>query len=137
MPDSDIPAAVRDLARQLAEPRPMRRGSVSTRYVKCHKPGCSCAARPEARHGPYVSVVRVVAGKTQSRWVSAEHVDTLRRQVEAGQQFRRQVGAYWEACEQWANAQLEAPEAASPGAAQKRGSKKPSTRKSSPRSKRS
>ena len=137
MPDSDVPATVRDLARQLAEPRPMRRGSVSTRYVKCNKPGCSCAARTEARHGPYVSVVRVVAGKTQSRWVSAEQVVTLRRQVEAGQQFRRQVGAYWEACEQWANAQLEAPEAASQGAAQKRGSKKPSTRKSSPRSKRS
>jgi hypothetical protein len=82
-----------------------------------------------------VSVVRVVAGKTQSRWVSPEQVVTLRRQVEAGQQFRRQVGAYWEVCEQWANAQLEAPEAASQGAAQKGGSKKPSTRKSSPRSK--
>ncbi len=137
MPHPNVPAPVRDLARQLAEPRPMRRGSVSTRYVKCNKPGCSCAAHADARHGPYVSVVRVVAGKTQSRWVLPDQVATLRRQVEAGQQFRRQVEAYWEACEQWANAQLEAPEAASQGAAQKRGSKEPSTRKSSPRSKRS
>jgi len=137
MPNLDIPNPVRDLARQLAEPRPMRRGSVSARYVKCNKPGCSCAVRTDARHGPYVSVVRVVAGKTQSRWVSPDQVATLRRQVEAGQQFRRQVQAYWEACEQWANAQLEAPAAASQGAAQKRGSKEPSTRKSSPRSKRS
>ena len=137
MPNLDVPAPVRDLARQLAEPRPMRRGSVSARYVKCNKPGCSCAARTDARHGPYVSVVRVVAGKTQSRWVSPDQVATLRRQVEAGQQFRRQVQAYWEACEQWANAQLGAPAAASQGAAQKRGSKEPSTRKSSPRSKRS
>jgi len=116
----------------------MRRGSVSTRYVKCNKPGCSCAARTEARHGPYVSVVRVVAGKTQSRWVSAEQVATLRRQVEAGQQFRKHVEAYWGACERWADAQLDAPEAAAEAeAAKKGGSKKPSTRKSSPRSKRS
>jgi hypothetical protein len=94
-------------------------------------------ARTDARHGPYVSVVRVVAGQTQSRWVSPDQVATLRRQVEAGQQFRRQVQAYWEACEQWANAQLEAPAAASQGTTPKRDSKKPSTRKSSPRSKRS
>lgn len=62
MPDSDVPPRVQDLARQLAQPRPMRRGSVSTRYVKCNKPGCLCAVHTEARHGPYVSVVRVVAG---------------------------------------------------------------------------
>ena len=67
----------------------------------------------------------------------ATEATLARAQVEAGQQFRRQVQAYWEACEQWANAQLEAPEAAAQGAAQKRGSKEPSTRKSSPRSKRS
>lgn len=137
MPDSDIPAAVRDLARQLTEPRPMRRGSVSTRYVKCNKPGCACAARTEARHGPYVSVVRVVAGTTQSRWVPAEQVVMLRRQVEAGQQFRKQVEAYWQACEQWADAQLDVPEAAAQEAAKKGGSKRRLQPRSSPRSKRS
>jgi hypothetical protein len=112
----------------------MRRGSVSTRYVKCNKAGCPCAERAEARHGPYVSVVRVVAGKTQSRWVLPEQVATLRRQVEAGQQFRRQVEAYWQACEQWADSELEA---ASQGAAKKGASKKPSRPKSRPKSRRS
>lgn len=134
MPDSDAPARVQELAYQLAQPKPMRRGSVSSRYVKCGKPGCPCAERAEARHGPYVSVVRVVAGKTQSRWLAPEQVATLRRQVEAGQQFRRQVEAYWQACEQWADTELEA---ASQEAAKKGASRRPSRPKSRPRSRRS
>jgi hypothetical protein len=140
MPDSDVPPRVQELARQLAEPRPMRRGSVSIRYVKCNKAGCPCAEHAEARHGPYVSVVRVVTGKTRSRWVAPELVATVRRQVEAGQAFRKDVEAYWQACEQWADAQLQAPEAAAGAEAAKKGAskkKKPSMRKLSPRSKRS
>ena len=31
----EVPPKVRELAAQLASPRPMRRGSVSERYVKC------------------------------------------------------------------------------------------------------
>ena len=134
MPDSDAPPRVQELAQQLAEPKPMRRGSVSTRYVKCNKAGCPCAERAEARHGPYFSVVRVVGGKTQSRWVRAEQVATLRRQVEAGQQFRKQVEAYWEACEQWGDVELGA---ASQETAKKGASKKPSRPKSRPRSRHS
>ena len=138
MPDPfDIPAAVRDLARQLAEPRSMRRGSLAVRYMKCNKPGCLCAVRPDARHGPYYSVVRVVDGKTCSRHVPAAKGDLLRQQVQAGQQFRQQVETYWQACERWADAQLDAPEATSQEVAKKRGSKRPSTRKSRPRSTRS
>ena len=133
----EVPVAVRKALVALAEPRPMRRGSLSERYMKCNKPGCPCAERSQARHGPYFSLTRGVGGSTRSRLVPSEQATLARAQVEAGQQFRRQVQAYWEACEQWANAQLEAPEAAAQGAAQKRGSKEPSTRKSSPRSKRS
>ena len=100
----------------------MRRGSFSERYVKCSKPGCPCASDANARHGPYFSLTRGVGGRTESRFVAATQAELVRRQVEAGQQFRRQVEAFWEACEQWANAQLEGPAAASE-AAQKRGSK--------------
>lgn len=132
-----VPAAVGDLARVLAEPKPMRRGTLAIRYLRCNKPGCPCADRADARHGPYASVVRVVGGRTRSRHVPANRVAELRRQVEAGQQFRKHVEAYWEACEQWADAQLDSPEAASQEAAKKGGSKKPSARKSRPRSKRS
>ena len=99
MPDPNVPAPVQALARRLAEPKPMRRGSLSVRYVKCNKPGCACADDPDARHGPYTSVVRTVAGKTRSRLVPAAKADLLRQQVEAGQGFRKHVEAYWRACE--------------------------------------
>jgi hypothetical protein len=107
----------------------MRRGSVSERTVKCGKPGCACAEDPEARHGPYVSLVRVVGGKTESRWVAPEQAEALRRQVEAGHAFRRKVEVYWEACEEWADAELKPP-AASDEEAEKRGSKKRPTGRS-------
>jgi hypothetical protein len=123
MPDSrEVPERIRDLATQLAQAKPMRRGSLSERYVKCSKPGCPCASDPDARHGPYFSLTRGVGGRTESRFVSAAQAELVRRQVQAGQHFRRQVEAFWEACEQWANAQLEGPAAASE-AAQKRGSR--------------
>ncbi len=131
-----IPKRVLELVRQLAEPKPMRRGSLSVQYVKCHKPGCRCGERPEARHGPYTSVVRTVGGKTRSQRVPGSKAEVLRRQVEAGQRFRRYLEEYWQACEQWADEELRVPEAASMEKAQKRGSAKRSTRRSSRRSKR-
>ncbi len=138
MDDSPVvPLEVRHLAAQIAEPKPMRRGSLSERYVKCSRPGCLCAERPQARHGPYYSLTRAVAGRTQSRFLSAAQAAIVRRQVAAGRQFRQQVDAYWETCERWADAQLAAPEAASPGAAQKGGSTRPSRRRSSRRPRRS
>lgn len=136
MPTLTVPPAVRTLADQLAQPRPMRRGSVSERYVKCNKAGGSCAGRADARHGPYYSVSRVVQGRTQSRWLDAEQATVVRRQVEAGQEFRQQVETYWQACEQWADAELD-PEAASQEAAKKGASKPRSKPRSSARSKRS
>ena len=133
----DVPPPVRTLAAHVAEPRPMRRGSLSERYVKCSKPGCACAERRSARHGPYYSVTRTVGGRTQSRFVPAAQVDLVRQQIAAGQQFRRHVDAFWDACERWADAHLDAPEAASHEAAQRGGSKRPSRSRSSPSSMRS
>src|SRR2546427_8376372 len=83
-----VPARVQELAAQLAEPQPMRRGSLSERYVKCSKPGCACAKQPEERHGPYYSLTRAVAGRTQSRFLSAPQAELVRRQVEAGRRVR-------------------------------------------------
>lgn len=137
MPKNDVPPPVREIASHLAEPKPMRRGSLSVRYVKCNKPGCPCADDAKARHGPYTSVVRTIGGQTRSRLVRTAQADVLRQQIEAGQEFRKEVQAYWQACEQWADAELDSAEATSQEVAQKRGSKKPSTRRSRPRSKRS
>ncbi len=135
MPNDDAPLPVREIAARLAEPTPMRRGSLSVRYVKCNKSGCACADDPEARHGPYTSVVRTIGGQTRSRRVPAAQTEVLRQQIEAGQHFRKEVEGYWQACEQWADAELDSAEATSQEVAKKGGSKKPSRRKSSRRSK--
>ena len=137
MPDPLVPEEVSALASQLAEPKPMRRGSVSERYVKCNKAGCPCADHADARHGPYYSVTRVVKGRTKSRWLDAEQARQVREQVATGQKFRQLVEAYWQTCEQWADAQLEDTESGSQKAAKKRASKRRSKSRPSPRSKRS
>ena len=137
MPNPVVPEEVSAVASQLAEPRPMRRGSVSERYVKCNKAGCACADDKDARHGPYYSLTRVVKGRTKSRWLDTEQARQVREQVAAGQNFRELVDAYWQACEPWADAQLENPEAASAEAAKKRASKRRSKSRRSTRSKRS
>lgn len=123
-------------AASLARAKPMRRGVVGERYMKCGKADCACHQDGDARHGPYFALTRGVAGTTRSKYLTGEQAVEARRQVEAGREFRRQVDAYWEVCEQWADAELEARDATAVGAAKKGGSKKPSTQKSSPRSRR-
>ena len=103
----EVPGSVRELATRLAQPQPMRRGSLSQRYVKCSKPGCTCATNPKARHGPYYSLTRAVGGQTHSRFLSPAEAELVREQIATGQQFRQKLDTYWVACEQWADAQLE------------------------------
>lgn len=138
MPDAPaIPSEVRNLADQLVEAKPMRRGSVSQRFVKCNKVGCPCGDDADARHGPYYSVSRVVGGQTRSRWLGVEQAALVRAQVGAGQEFRKHLEDYWQACERWADGQLEASEATSQEVAEKKGSKRRSRPKSSRKSGRS
>lgn len=106
----------------------MRRGSLTERTVKCHRPGCPCQDQPEARHGPYFSLTRTVAGKTQTRLIAAAHVETVRRQIEAGRQFRDATELYWAACERLADAEL-APGAPATVAGEKGGSVRRSRRR--------
>lgn len=126
MPNNPAPSATRDLAARLAQPRPMRRGSVSERFVKCSKPGCPCASDLKARHGPYLSLTWAVRGRTHSRLLSPRQAEMARQQVEAGHEFRQQVDAYWKLCEQWADEELDRTPAASAEAAQKGGSRRAS-----------
>ncbi len=115
----------------------MRRGSVSERSIKCGKTGCACARDPKARHGPYHSLTQAVGGKTRSRFLTPEQTVVAQRQVAAGREFRQKVDSYWEACEEWADTQMELPPAASSGEVKKKGSKQKSKTISSRKSKRS
>jgi hypothetical protein len=133
----EVPPRVRQLATELAHPQPMRRGSVSERSIKCCKPGCACAHDPKARHGPYFSLTKAVGGKTQSRFLTAEQAAVAQQQVAAGRQFREQVDTYWEACEEWADTQMELPPAASSDEVKKKRSRQKSKTISSRKSKRS
>ena len=115
----------------------MGRGSVSDRMIKCGKAGCACAEDPKARHGPYHSLTQAVAGKTRSRFLTAEQAAVAQEQIAAGREFRERVDTYWEACEEWADTQMELPSAASFGEAPKKGSERRSKATSSRKSKRS
>ena len=84
MPREPIPTVVRKLAKELAEPAPMRRGSVSERFMKCGQKECRCQHDPQARHGPYFTLTRSEEGKTRSRYLSAEQAALARQHVEAG-----------------------------------------------------
>src|SRR5258708_27993930 len=126
---SDVPPRVRQLAADLCDSKPMRRGSLPERTSKCSKPGCACAQDPKARHGPYYSFTHAVGGKTQSRYLTAEQADVVQQQIDAAHEFRGHVDALWEACEQWADSQL-ANVSASCGEAKKEGSKRTSKTKS-------
>lgn len=132
--DAEIPSSVRELAAVLSQPKPMRRGSISERTMKCGKASCPCQQDPNARHGPYYSLTRPRAGKTQSRYLSPEQAELAQEQIEQGHKFREQVEQYREACERWADAQLESSQAATE-AAEKGGSKRTSKTKSSRKSK--
>lgn len=95
------------LASQLGSPVPMRRGSLTERRVKCSRPGCPCAERPDARHGPYFSLTRSLGGKTQTRLIPSGQAQLVAKQIEAGRQFRDAVDLYWATCERLADQQLE------------------------------
>ena len=90
--NNTLPSADLDqLAAELAEPQPMRRGSLSEHTIRCSKPGCACAQDARARHGPYYSLTRAVRGKTQSRFLTAEQAVLAREQIEAGRAFRTKL----------------------------------------------
>ena len=137
MKNKPPPAPLRQLGAELAETKPMRRGSLSERMVKCSKPGCACREDPDARHGPYFSLTRAVGGKTQSRILTKEQAALARQQIEAGHEFRTKLESFWEGCEAWADSELNGSSTASTEEAEKGGSRRASKTKLSRKSRRS
>ena len=127
-----MPDSTTNVPFSFAEPVPMRRGSVSERFVKCGKSACPCAQDPKARHGPYFSFTHAVKGQTQSRFLSAEQAPVVRHQIDRGQRFRSEVDVYWKRCERAADQELSKLEAVPQKAAKKGGSKRSSKPRSGP-----
>lgn len=136
MPTTDLPHDVSEALDALAQPQPMRRGSLGERFMKCGKPACACHAEAGARHGPYFVLTRGVEHTTRSRFLTPTQAELARQQVERAAQFRERLELYWQACERWADNELET-SAADAEAAKKGASRKPSRRRSSRRSRRS
>jgi hypothetical protein len=124
------------LGKELAAGAPMRRGSLTERYVKCSKPGCGCATDSKLRHGPYYSLTRKVGGKTQSRFLSREQAALVQKQIEVGLRFRERIEEYWRSSEAWADSDLlRDADGKHDAAGKKNASRRASTRKSSKKSK--
>lgn len=131
-----VPSRVAQLAAEFSRPEPIRRGSLYERRMKCGQAACACQHDPQAAHGPYFTLTQKVEGQTRSRYIPPEQAPVVRRQIEAGRQFRERVEAYWDACERWADEQLDAVPA-SAAEAEKKGSRRTWKRKSPRKSKRS
>jgi hypothetical protein len=133
-PSVPVPQQVEALASALHVVKPFRCGTLLERRVKCSKPGCPCGHDPEARHGPYFSFTRIIHGRSSSRYVSTEEAAVIRRQIEAGRAFRKQMKELWEACEGWADEELAVLTSDRDGAVEKGGSRRRSPRRLRPRS---
>jgi hypothetical protein len=135
MPTTDIPQDVSDAWAVLAHPQTMRRGSLGERFMKCGKSTCACHTDADARHGPYFVLTRGVEHTTRSRFLTPAQATVAGQQVERAAQFRERLERYWQACERWADNELEAT-AADAEAAKKGASRRSSRQRSSQRSKR-
>jgi Family of unknown function (DUF6788) len=122
---------------ELADIGDLRPGSLVGRYRKCGKPNCHCAGQASAGHGPSWSLTRGVHGKTVTKIIPASAVPQTKEQIAECRRFRRLTRELVEVSEHLCDAKLTASEAALQEGAKKGGSKKPSTRRSQPRSKRS
>lgn len=123
MPKTALPADMQSLVDSIPALLPMRRGSVSERYVKCGKATCACRADASARHGPYFSWTRVIEGVTHSRLLSPTQAEVVRRQVASGGEFRKIVEQFWDAAERLADQEIENATDASNETAEKGGSR--------------
>lgn len=126
-----------ELKARMADVGDLRPGSLVERYRRCGKAACHCAGRGMAGHGPSWSLTREVGGKTVTRVIPAGAVAQTREQIAEHRRFRALVRELVETSEQLCDVKLEASKATSDEAAEKGGSKKLSTRKSRPRSRRS
>ncbi len=122
---------------ELADIGDLRPGSLVGRYRKCGKPNCHCAGQASVGHGPSWSLTRDVHGKTVTKIIPVSAVPQTKEQIAECRRFRQLTRELVEISEQLCDAKLTASEAALQEEAKKGASKKPSTRRSRPRSKRS
>jgi hypothetical protein len=67
-----------DLRAQIAGIGPIKRGTLSTRMMKCGKKSCRCHRDSEYRHGPYHWWTTKVKGRSRAIMVPVEMLNSYR-----------------------------------------------------------
>jgi len=85
-----------------------RPGSLVERYRRCGKPYCHCAKPGAKGHGPSYSLTRSVKGKTITKIIPKDVVETTRLQIQEYHLFREAVDELVDTNEKICDAQLAA-----------------------------
>jgi hypothetical protein len=101
------------ILKTISELDDFRQGSLSPRYRKCGKPYCHCAKEGSKGHGPLWMVTRAVEGKTVSKAIPKERVETTFNEIDTYHQFQSLVREYTEVNIKICDAKLEAGKQAS------------------------
>jgi len=107
------------ILQQIGELDEFRQGSLSPRYRKCGKPYCHCAKEGSKGHGPLWMTTRSSQGKTISKAIPQEKVETTFKQIDTFHQFQNLVREYIETNIKICDAQLEKEKTASQEAKKK------------------
>ena len=101
------------IMQKISELGDFRQGSLSPRYRKCGKPYCHSAKKGSKGHGPLWMITRSVSGKTVSKAIPREEVETTFKQIDTFNQFQNLVREYIDANIKICDARLEEGKAAS------------------------
>jgi hypothetical protein len=87
-------AEAREIAAELAKIARSAKvlpGSIQRREMRCGRAGCACHSNPPSLHGPYWQWTRKVAGKTVTRYLSAEQASDYEGWVANDRRIRELV----------------------------------------------
>ena len=126
-----------EIHESLAAMGDLRPGSLVGRFRKCGKPNCHCAGEGSRGHGPSWSLTRKINGKTVTTIIPENAVSQTQEQIAEYRRLRVLTGELVEVSEKLCDAMLDDAGTVSDAAGKKGASKRVSTRKLSPKSKRS
>ena len=63
-------------------------GSIVTRTVTCGRATCRCATDPDQRHGPYIQWSHTIKGRTASKMLTPERLETYQPLIDNGRRLR-------------------------------------------------
>ncbi len=108
----------------------LRPGSLVQNYRRCGKSTCFCADKQKPGHGPYWLLTRSVNGKTRSQSIPASQVKQTQAQIAECQRLRRLVAELIDVSDELCRSRL----GKGTSAVKKKPARKPSPRRSKPKS---